>query len=209
MSEELKRHPLSAIWPDMDEPVFRALVADVKRNGVLHPVVLYEGEVLDGWNRYQAARGALVKCPFTTYEGSYPMEYVIAANAQRRHVSALQRAGCVLATVGMWRGEENSGGYSHKELAGMAGTSASTMFLAKRAAKKGALLDVIAGTMKVVDIASRPKRPPPQIRRELEWQVKFDTLRENASAALELLEDDRDIESAIIVLHGLQEDADL
>ena len=82
-----ERHELSEKWGDMPAKEFRDLVEDVRKNGVLHPVTLYEGKVLDGWQRYRAALEAGVECPAQDYTGDDPAGFVITANHVRRHLT--------------------------------------------------------------------------------------------------------------------------
>lgn len=47
-------HPLSEIFPLIDGAEFEALVRDICANGIREPIILHEGAVLDGRNRYRA-----------------------------------------------------------------------------------------------------------------------------------------------------------
>jgi hypothetical protein len=56
MSEELRFHPLADIFPLMEGVDLDALVADIKAHKLQNKIVLYEGMILDGRNRYRAMR---------------------------------------------------------------------------------------------------------------------------------------------------------
>lgn len=47
-------HPIANLFPLMTGDEYLALVEDIRANGLLEPVVLYEGKILDGRNRYNA-----------------------------------------------------------------------------------------------------------------------------------------------------------
>jgi N6-adenosine-specific RNA methylase IME4 len=93
MTMTLEPHPLADIFPLAEGAEFDELVADVRASkGVRVPIVLYEGKVLDGRNRYRAAAVAGVPCPTSTYDGDDPVGFVISLNLKRRHLSESQRA---------------------------------------------------------------------------------------------------------------------
>jgi hypothetical protein len=91
MSEPLKFHPLADIFPLMRGPEFDDLVADIRTHGLIESIVIYEGKVLDGRNRYRACEEAGVWPKFEDYTGNTPAAYVISANIRRRHLTAEQR----------------------------------------------------------------------------------------------------------------------
>ncbi len=88
-------HPAASIFPlNTDSPEFETLVEDIKcRNGLLHPIVLYEGKILDGRRRYLACNKAGVSTNFLAWDGKgLPVDYVISVNALRRHLTPSQLA---------------------------------------------------------------------------------------------------------------------
>ncbi len=85
-------HPLAQIFPLMEGVSFRDLVEDIRVNGLREPVVLLDGKILDGRNRYRAAQAAQIGARFRTYDGKDPLAFVISANLHRRHLDASQRA---------------------------------------------------------------------------------------------------------------------
>lgn len=92
MNKDLDFHELANIFPLIADAEFTALVEDVRAHGVLEPVVLYQGKILDGRNRYLAAIDADVECDFETYEGNDALAHVVSLNLKRRHLSESQRA---------------------------------------------------------------------------------------------------------------------
>ena len=68
------------------------LADDIMLNGLHQPIVLYQGQILDGRNRYQACELAGIEPDCTEYEGDDPLGYVLSLNLHRRHLTASQRA---------------------------------------------------------------------------------------------------------------------
>lgn len=85
-------HPYADIFPWIEGDAFRELVEDVRKNGVIEPIVFHEGMILDGRNRYMAARELGIAYPRVEYEGDDPLGYVISLNLKRRHLTESQRA---------------------------------------------------------------------------------------------------------------------
>lgn len=98
-------HRLSEFFPLLEGEAYAALVDDIRHNGLQQPVVLFEGKILDGRNRYRACIEAGVECRFETYSDDDPAGYVISLNVQRRHLSTSQKAivGARMATLGRGR----------------------------------------------------------------------------------------------------------
>src|SRR3974377_1659591 len=88
----LESHPLAALFPLLSGTEFDDLVMDVKQHGILEPIWLYQGRILDGRNRYRAAQASGVDCPMREYRGSRPIDFVVSLNLKRRHLNESQRA---------------------------------------------------------------------------------------------------------------------
>lgn len=85
-------HPLADIFPLITGAEFDALRDDIAAHGVREPVVLFEGAILDGRNRYRASKAAGVDCPMTEYRGDDAAAFVVSLNIHRRHLTESQRA---------------------------------------------------------------------------------------------------------------------
>jgi ParB-like chromosome segregation protein Spo0J len=88
----LEFHALATLFPLLDGAGFDELVADIRTHGLREPIVLFEGKVLDGRNRYRACVEAGVEPTLTVYQGEDPVAYVISLNLRRRHLDESQRA---------------------------------------------------------------------------------------------------------------------
>lgn len=94
------QHPLSAAFPAMSETELQALVLDITQNGQREHGVIYGGQIIDGWHRYQACQCAGVEFQFTELELSQdPVTFVKSRNLHRRHLTDSQRAAAVVACV--------------------------------------------------------------------------------------------------------------
>ena len=94
----LTQHPLGALVPPMTDGEFRDLLASVRQHGLQEPcLLLYEGQVLDGWHRYRAAREVDARVETKDYGGDDPLGVVMRANAVRRHLTPRQRADLFVA----------------------------------------------------------------------------------------------------------------
>lgn len=101
----VKWHEYADIFPWIEGEAFRALVEDVRKNGVLEPVVFLDGAILDGRNRYMAARELGIEYPRVEYEGDDPLGFVISHNLTRRHLSDNQRASIAARIAKMPQGK--------------------------------------------------------------------------------------------------------
>ena len=98
-------HEIANIFPLMEGSEFEDLVSDIKSNGLIDPVWLYEGKILDGRNRYRACQEAGVEPQFQRYLKSNPLGFVISTNIHRRHLNESQRAVIASTLANMRQGQ--------------------------------------------------------------------------------------------------------
>src|SRR6266550_294776 len=96
-STQLESHPLSAVFSPLDGPERDALKESIQKNGIREPIVLLEGKILDGRNRYCAALALNLssdKIPIREFDPTRdgnPIDFVWDQNINRRHLNETQR----------------------------------------------------------------------------------------------------------------------
>lgn len=92
----MKWHPASCIFPMLDESGLQSLADDIRQHGQREPVVLFEGMVLDGRNRWMACKMAGIAPKTREFTGTRTaaLAYVWSLNFERRHLNDSQSAIC-------------------------------------------------------------------------------------------------------------------
>lgn len=85
-------HPACKIFPALGQVDLQELADDIATNGLRNPVVMLDGKLLDGRNRWEACALAGVEPRFTEFDGDDPIGWVVSQNLVRRHLTASQRA---------------------------------------------------------------------------------------------------------------------
>jgi N6-adenosine-specific RNA methylase IME4/ParB-like chromosome segregation protein Spo0J len=88
----MKAHPYADILPLLEGEAFDSLVADIRANGLLEPITIHQGLILDGRNRVRACEAAGIEPRFLEFDGDDPLEFVLSLNVHRRHLDESQRA---------------------------------------------------------------------------------------------------------------------
>lgn len=94
-------HPLCTLFPRLSGNEFQNLVDDIKQNGLREPIILHEGMILDGGNRYRACIEAGIDPEFMKFGGGNLVAYVLSANLHRRHMTPGQQA-AIVASAQDW-----------------------------------------------------------------------------------------------------------
>ena len=87
----LEIHPLANCLPDMPKEQFEAFKEDISGLGVLEPITLLDGMILDGRHRYKACQELGIECPTRVVSNLSPNDLVRSMNLYRRHLNDSQR----------------------------------------------------------------------------------------------------------------------
>lgn len=181
----MKAHAIADLFPMLSDPELEALALSMRTHGFdpTHPVLLLDGKILDGRNRWQAAKMAGVTPVTKNWDGGGdPWDFVWRENAIRRHLEpGTKTAICFqfLAGSKAWQEREGNRGKhgprkrgsqeplsaasnsaKRNELAAAAGVSLATAqrALAVAAADDEAIKAVAAGTCSLADAVRSTKR---------------------------------------------------
>lgn len=85
--------PLTALFPSMAAEQYAALKESIARHGLLEPLLVHRGEVIDGRHRWRACQELGLEPRVQVLpEDADPLACVLARNAARRDLSPSQRA---------------------------------------------------------------------------------------------------------------------
>lgn len=105
-------HPAAELFPVMDEAAFAALVADIAAHGQREPILVLDGQVIDGRHRLRACEqlGLEPLVRQVSADDGDPFGLVVSLNLHRRHLSEGQRAiiAARLATLPHGRPDANA-----------------------------------------------------------------------------------------------------
>lgn len=86
-------HDTANAFPYISGDAYDTLKEDIRINGILEPIYLFEGKIIDGRNRYRIAKElGLNDIPTQEYEGDNPVGFVQSMNLHRRQLTPSQKA---------------------------------------------------------------------------------------------------------------------
>lgn len=153
-------HELANLFPMIapGSPELADFEADVEKNGVQEAIVFYEGKVLDGRNRFMAARQFHQEYPRVDYLGDDPLAFVVSLNLKRRHLSENMRASIAAKIADMPQGARTDlspiGGMSQERAAQMMNVSKRNVERATAVQKTGVPELVAVMEADVVSVAA-------------------------------------------------------
>ena len=100
MKTDYERHSLSNPFGEADQSDFDEIILSMRTRGYdeSHPIVLFEGKILDGWHRYLAAKRVGIEPEFREFVGSLEeaRTFVYGENLPRRHMNLRQKITALL-----------------------------------------------------------------------------------------------------------------
>lgn len=107
--QEYEYHELSTVFSSFeDTEEFKNLVESIKSVGLNHPILLWQGKIVDGRHRHKACLLAGVEPRYEYLPDTMPlqavMNRVVAENMLRRHLTTGQRAMIAAALANMTAG---------------------------------------------------------------------------------------------------------
>ena len=95
----MKRYSNSNVYP-ISQTAIDSIAANMKEHGFDpdFPIIVKDGEIVDGWHRYEAAKQAGVEPEFREFVGSAEdvLHYILRANGDRRHLWQGQKAAAAI-----------------------------------------------------------------------------------------------------------------
>lgn len=87
MTKDYAFHPAANIYPLMHGEAYERFKADIAKRGVKVPIVLYQGKIVDGRNRFRAAKELGKEIPTEPWdeEGTL-LDFIDSSNLHRRHL---------------------------------------------------------------------------------------------------------------------------
>ena len=89
---EISTHPLANLLPDMTAEEYEGLRASIKEHGQEVPILLLNGQILDGRHRYRACCDLGIEPVTKEIDAKDPLRLVFTLNLQRRHLDKGQVA---------------------------------------------------------------------------------------------------------------------
>ena len=182
-------HPYADLFPLIEGEQFAELVADVKANDLREKIVVWDGAILDGRNRYNAALAAgLIEYDDEPDRAKYftrfvpavdgdALAFVISKNLRRRHLDESQRAMAAAKLANMRQGERTDLSKPSANLPKVdQAEAAKTLSISERALRHARrvrdhgepdLIRAVERGRLAVSVAERASRLAPEIQRQI------------------------------------------
>jgi len=99
-------HEVASLFPLMDSESFESLKKDILENGLIEPIWLYDGKIIDGRNRFNACKETGIEAKFKEWDGKGSLvQFVVSLNVNRRHLTPSQKAVVAMEMLPMLEAE--------------------------------------------------------------------------------------------------------
>ena len=100
-------HDITRLFPPMTEQEYAGLRADIQRQGLLTPLWRYQGQIIDGRQRYRACQELGIEPTYREWDGQGSLvRFVVGQNMTRQHFSENERA-MIMAAVEQYKASES------------------------------------------------------------------------------------------------------
>lgn len=104
--DPVPEHEYATMFPPMLPSEYNDLKLDIAKNGLLVPIYLADGQIVDGRHRYRACRELGIEPKFENWDGKGSLaHFVIALNLNRRHLTTSQKANVAVKMLPMFEKE--------------------------------------------------------------------------------------------------------
>lgn len=172
-------HPVTTLFSLLEGDAYDALFEDIRKNGLLVPIVLTrDGRLLDGRARLRACLVLGHKPVTTVYEGDDPLALVVSLNLRRRHLSESQRAmvGAEIAALqkGVRADTQDCGSVTQGEAAAFLNVGVRSIQLARHVRARGVseIVALVKNDKLAVFAAAQIVNEPPDVQREFAQRLK-------------------------------------
>ena len=164
-------HPATELFPDLKDSEFEALKADIQTNGQQQPIVLHEGRIVDGRQRFKACQELGITPEFSELKlNGLPVEQtVVSLNLHRRHLTESQRAliAAQICTSRLGVNQTNQGVITQEAAAKELGVSVDSLQRARKVLDSGVdelVQAVSSGTLDVANATGLAKLEVPAVK---------------------------------------------
>lgn len=208
----MRIHPAANAFPSMSADELNELAADIKLNGLLVPIEVYKGQLIDGRSRLAACKMAGVEPTFidVNLENVSPGEYVWSLNGLRRHLTIDQKR-AIAVDLEVHLADEAKTRQGHGQTAPGKSLKAQTPEASKGQARDKAAQMLRIGGRGVSDAKAIKKKSPEtferikqgelkvtQAKQEIKRQEKRDELKQKAQSAAKAA-NDKPIECRVLL----------
>ena len=158
-------HAYALLLPPMAKDQCEELKKDIRDNGLLDPITLYEDKILDGVHRDAICIELGVQPIYEQFTGDSPVAFVAAKNLHRRHLTPSQRNAVGAELVPLFEAEAKQrmadGGRKGGQNKGSAGMRKPSRSAAADAAK------IAGGSERGVEDARRVQKNDPKLFKQV------------------------------------------